>query len=118
MEQMKNKFIQNIDNIYSQIVSLEKEINEGYSKIDLKDKFDKMNIGGKMLNLSNLNTELFKTIDLFFSIAEGSIEELSESVQIYYNQIQELKKPLSDTDPEEIKKMKEFINNMSKANGN
>lgn len=112
MEKMKSKFVENINSLYNQVVSLEKEINEGYSKVDPNDKFDKLNLGGKMLNLSHTNTELFKTIDLFFSIAEGTLEELPENVRVYYNQIEELKKPLSENTPEDIKKLKEFLNSI------
>ena len=57
--------------------------------------------------------KLFTTIELFLEIG-GTIEELPDGPKEYYLLIEELKKPASDTDTEEVKKIKDFINNYNK----
>ena len=115
---MKNKLIDKISLIYTQIEATEKDINTSFSKTDVVNKTDKLSIGVKVLKLQELNTEFFSTLDIFLNMADGTLDELPENPRKYYEQVEEMKKPVSETDPEEIKKLKEMINSYKKSNEN
>lgn len=110
---MKTKILDKIGSIHTQIEALEKELNGSIPISDNVDRTDKLNIGSKILLLQDLNTKLFTNIEIFLEL-EGTVEELPEGAKNYYLTIEELKKPASDTDTDEIKKIKEFINNYKK----
>lgn len=109
---MKNKLIDKISSIYTQIETLEKELS-GIQFSESVDRTNKLNIGSKVLMVQELNIKLFSTIDLFLEL-EGDVSELPTNVKDYYLMVEELKKPISDTDADDIKKIKEFINNYKK----
>ena len=73
------------------------------------DRTNKLTIGTKVLTLQELNTKLFLAIEMFLDL-DGTVDELPEGAKEYYLKVEELRKPVSDTDTEEIKKIKEFIN--------
>lgn len=110
---MKNKLLDKISSIYTQIGVLEKELNVPSLFSENVDRANKIEIGSKVLHLQELNIKLFSSIELFLDL-EGTVDELPEEVKKYYLLSEELKKPLSDTDTEELKKIKEFINNYKK----
>lgn len=112
MEKMKNKLIEKISSIYNQIDALDKELNSIQFSENV-DRTDKFTVGNKVLFLQELNIKLFSTIDLFLEL-EGTTEELSKEIGNYYNTVNELRKPISPQDPEDVKKIKEFINNYKK----
>lgn len=107
---MKNKLIEKINLVYNQIEASEQELHKSLSNIGGVDKVNQMNVGVKGLKIQELNIELFKLIEIYTDIAEGSVEELPQYIVEYYNLFQELQKPSVDSDPEEIKKIKEMIN--------
>ena len=110
---MKNNLIDKISSVHSQIETLEKELNGSFPISDNVDRTNKIEIGSKVVLLQELNVKLFTTIELFLEIG-GTIEELPDGPKEYYLLIEELKKPASDTDTEEVKKIKDFINNYNK----
>ncbi len=110
---MKNKLIDKISSVHTQIETLEKELNKSFPISDNVDRTNKIEIGSKVILLQELNVKLFTTIELFLEIG-GTIEELPDGPREYYLLIEELKKPASDTDTEEVKKIKDFINNYNK----
>ena len=109
---MKNKLLDKISSIHTQIESLEKELN-GVQFSDNVDRTNKLNVGTKVLMLQELNVKLFTNIEVFLDL-DGTVDELPEDVKRYYLMVEELRKPISDSDTEEIKKVKEFINNYKK----
>ena len=109
---MKNKLLDRISSIHNQIEALEKELN-GVQFSDNVDRTNKLAIGSKFLTIQELNVKLFTTIELFLEV-DGTVEELPADVKSYYLMVEELKKPLSETDTDEVKKIKEFINNYKK----
>lgn len=110
---MKNKLIDKISSIHSQIEVLEKELNGSFPVSGDVDRTNKIELGSKVMLLQELNVKLFTTIELFFEL-EGTVDELPEGAKEYYLLVEELKKPLSETDTDEVKKLKEFINNYKK----
>lgn len=111
---MKNKLLYKISSIHTQIDALEKELNIVQFS-DNVDRTNKLNVGTKVLMVQELNVKLFSTIELFLELG-GRVDELPEDVKSYYLMVEELRKPISDTDTEDIKKIKEFINNYKKEN--
>lgn len=111
---MKNKLLDKISSIHTQIDALEKELNIVQFS-DNVDRTNKLNVGTKVLMVQELNVKLFSTIELFLELG-GRVDELPEDVKSYYLMVEELRKPISDTDTEDIKKIKEFINNYKKEN--
>lgn len=111
---MKNKLLDKISSIHTQIEALEKELNSVQFS-DNVDRTNKLNVGTKVLMVQELNVKLFSTIELFLELG-GRVDELPEDVKSYYLMVEELRKPISDTDTEDIKKIKEFINNYKKEN--
>jgi len=109
---MKNKLLDKISSIYTQIETLEKELN-GVQFSESVDRTNKLNVGTKVLMLQELNVKLFTNIEVFLDL-DGTVDELPEDVKRYYLMVEELRKPISDSDTEEIKKVKEFINNYKK----
>ena len=109
---MKNKLLDKISSIHNQIETLEKELS-GVQFSDNVDRTNKLAIGSKVLTVQELNIKLFATIELFLDL-DGTVDELPEDVKRYYLMVEELRKPISDSDTEEIKKVKEFINNYKK----
>ena len=73
-----------------------------------------MTLGTKMWELNSLNTELLTGIHLFTNALDFTVNDLPLDVKDYYLQLEELKKPISDVDPEEIRKIKEMINSYNK----
>jgi uncharacterized protein YutE (UPF0331/DUF86 family) len=117
---MKTKLIDKINVLYDKIKSIETELSDvvkDQDKLKNVERFDKIMLGTKVFELQKLNNELFNSIEIFFDVAEGTLDELSEEVKSYYLMVEELKKPTSETDPEEIKKIKQMINTY-KQNGN
>lgn len=110
---MKNNLIDKISSVHSQIETLEKELNGSFPISDNVDRTNKIEIGSKVILLQELNVKFFITIELFLEIG-GTVEELPDRPKEYYLLVEELKKPASDTDTEEVKKIKDFINNYSK----
>lgn len=111
---MKNKLLYKISSIHTQIDALEKELNIVQFS-DNVDRTNKLNVGTKVLMVQELNVKLFSTIELFLELG-GRVDELPEDVKSYYLMVEELRKPISDTDTEDVKKIKEFINNYKKEN--
>lgn len=109
---MKNKLLDKISSIHTQIEALEKELNSVQFS-DNVDRTNKLNVGTKVLMLQELNVKLFTNIEVFLDL-DGTVDELPEDVKRYYLMVEELRKPISDSDTEEIKKVKEFINNYKK----
>jgi len=109
---MKNKLLDKISSIHTQIEALEKELNSVQFS-DNVDRTNKLNVGTKVLMLQELNVKLFTNIEVFLDL-DGTVDELPEDVKSYYLMVEELRKPISDSDTEEIKKVKEFINNYKK----
>lgn len=109
---MKNKLLDKISSIHTQIEDLEKELN-GVQFSDNVDRTNKLNVGTKVLMLQELNVKLFTNIEVFLDL-DGTVDELPEDVKRYYLMVEELRKPISNSDTEEIKKVKEFINNYKK----
>ena len=114
---MKTKLIDKMNATYTKLKSLEQEVATSFKGAKDLERFEKISIGAKVVNLQTINTELFNLIDVFLDVAEGTIDELPEEIKTYYLTVQELKKPVSDADTEEIKKFKEIINTY-KQNGN
>lgn len=111
---MKTKLIEKISSIYTQIVASEKELNSTLPGSDNVDRANKINLGLKVIKLQELNISLFNTIDIFLEVASGSLDELPSEINTYYSLVKEVQKPSSVTDSDEIKKIKEFINNYKK----
>ena len=109
---MKNKLLDKISSIHNQIEALDKELNSVQFS-DNVDRANKLAVGSKVLMLQELNVKLFSTIELFLEL-EGAINELPEPIKNYYFMVEELRKPVSDADTEEVKKIKDFINNYKK----
>lgn len=109
---MKNKILDKISSIHTQIEALEKELNSVQFS-DNVDRTNKLTVGTKVLTLQELNVKLFTNIEVFLDL-DGSVDELPEPIKNYYLTVEELKKPISDTDTEDVKKIKEFINNYKK----
>lgn len=109
---MKNKLLDKISSIHTQIEALEKELNSVQFS-DNVDRTNKLNVGTKVLMLQELNVKLFTNIEVFLDL-DGTVDELPEDVKRYYLMVEELRKPISNSDTEEIKKVKEFINNYKK----
>lgn len=107
---MKNKLADKISSIHAQIEALEKELTSGISTSEKVDRTDKLNLGSKMFMLQELNAKLFTYIEIFLETG-STIDEIPEPAKSYYFTVEELKKPVSETDTEEFKKIKEFINN-------
>ena len=105
---MKNKLLDKISSIHTQIEALDKELSSIQFSENV-DRTNKLTIGTKVLTLQELNTKLFLAIEMFLDL-DGTVDELPEGAKEYYLKVEELRKPVSDTDTEEIKKIKEFIN--------
>lgn len=111
---MKDKLLNKISSIHSQIDALEKELN-GVQLSDDVDRTNKLNIGTKVITLQELSVKLFTNIEVFLDLG-GSLNELPEDIKRFYLMVEELRKPLSDSDSEDVKKIKEFINSYKKEN--
>jgi hypothetical protein len=109
MEKMKTKLIERITSVYNQIKTSEQEIQKDL-KTENVDRVNKLQIGSKGLKLQELNLEFFNTLDIFLNVADGCLCDLSTEINDYYNLLTELKKPVSDVDSDEIRKIKEMIN--------
>jgi len=106
---MKNKLLDKISSIHTQIEALDKDL-ASIQVSESVDRTNKLTIGSKVLMLQELNTKLFLTIEMFLDL-DGTVDELPKVVKEYYLMVEELRKPVSNTDSDEIKKIKEFINN-------
>ena len=106
---MKNKLLDKISFIHTQIEALNKEL-ASIQFSESVDRTNKLAIGSKVLFMQELNVKLFSTIEIFLDLG-GTVEELPEGAKEYYLKVEELRKPVTDTDTEEVKKIKEFINN-------
>lgn len=106
---MKNKLLDKISSIHTQIEALDKELSS-IQVSEIVDRTNKLTIGSKVLLLQELNVKLFSTIEIFLDL-DGTVDELPEGAKEYYLKVEELRKPVTDTDTEEVKKIKEFINN-------
>jgi len=109
---MTNKLISKISSIHNQIEALEKELSSVQFS-DTVDRTNKLTVGSKVLMVQELNVKLFAAIELFLEL-EGNIDDLPKDVRNYYLMVEELRKPISDTDTEDVKKIKQFINNYKK----
>jgi uncharacterized protein YlzI (FlbEa/FlbD family) len=109
---MKNKLIEKIESIYKEIQTIENELDSKKLQLDSIEKLDRLEFGAKVLKIQQLNTELFTSLDIFLSLAEGKIDELDTKVAEYFNQVNSLKQPIQDSDSEDVKKLKEVINSL------
>lgn len=107
---MKNKLIEKINSVYLQIETSEKELQKSLSNAEALDKVNQLNLGVRGLKAQELNIELFKLIEIFLDIAEGTLEELPENVRNYYTLFKELQTPTTQDNEEGIKQLKEMIN--------
>jgi hypothetical protein len=57
-----------------------------------------------------LHKQLVDQIELFLDLELGVLDDLPQEVSGYYTTTIELSKPVADTDTEDVKKFKEFIN--------
>lgn len=114
---MTNKLIEKINSVYLQIETSEKELQKSLSNAEALDKVNQLNLGVRGLKAQELNIELFKLIEIFLDIADGSLEELPESVKNYYNLFKELQTPSKEQDEDGVKQLKEMINSFKKDNG-
>ena len=104
---MKNKLLDKISSIHTQIEALDKELSS-IQVSEIVDRTNKLTIGSKVLLLQELNVKLFSTIEIFLDL-DGTVDELPEGAKEYYLKVEELRKPVSDTDTEEIKKINFLI---------
>jgi len=107
---MKNSFIEIIEDLFIKIQDTHAEINDSYKKLDVKDKSNQLSLGVKMLNLNELSLKFHYTVELFLNVLQGTMEELPEGIQKFFEEMEELKKPAADTDSEDVKKVKEMLN--------
>lgn len=114
MTKMKDKLLNRIISLHSQIEDIDKQISENISDKQVTDKSEVLKMGAFGLKAQELNIQLFTLIEVFLTDAEGTEDELPEDVYEYYSLINQLRSPESETDPEEIKKIKEFINSFKK----
>ena len=106
---MKTKLIERINSIYKQIQASEEQLKKDLEAENI-DRVNKLNLGTRGLKLQELNISLFNTIDIYLNVAEGCMCDFSDELNNYYSLYQDLLKPSSETDSEEIKKIKEAIN--------
>jgi len=104
-----SKLIEKISSIHNQIEMLQTTLSSNLPISDKVDRTNKLNLGSMMLELYGLNLQFLSLVELLFDNG-GSLNDIPKEPLEYYNAIQELKKPVSDTDAEEIKNIKNYIN--------
>jgi len=114
---MKDKLIEKINNLFPIVEDLQNKVSEVFLKPEFKanetvPKDMKMDIGIQMMNLNETTAKLVGLIEFLLDISPEAFEELSKDVQDYYNDIMALKSPPSDSDSEEVKKVREFLKGM------
>lgn len=114
MEKMQNgKLIELLSSLYNEMVSSQIEIQ----KVDIPkspDKMTELSIGTKVMYINELNIKILFGIEILLDYLGEDIENLPQDLKDYYLTIQNLRKPISDSDSEEIKKFKEHIKNFNK----
>lgn len=112
---MKDKLLQKIDKLFPVVEELQTKLSEVFLKPETKEavsKDVKMDIGAQMMNLNETTAKLVGLIEFLMEVNPEAFKELSKDVQDYYNDIVSLKNPPSETDSEEVKKVREFLKNM------
>ena len=91
------------------------EIYEDFNFVDATkkdiDRSTKLEFGTRVLRIQGLHKQLVDQIELFLDLELGVLDDLPQEISGYYTTTIELSKPVAETDTEEIKKFKEFINN-------
>ena len=108
---MKSKMVERINNTFSKIKALDSELSAYFKSPDAKiERFKKIELGSKVIELQGLNKEFMSQMDLFFDLELGSTDDFSQEVNVYHHSITELSKPYEEINSEELKKIKEIIN--------
>lgn len=110
MTTMNSKLVEKISSIHNQIEMLQATLTSNLPISDKVDRTNKLNLGSMMLELYGLGLQFLTTVELFVENG-GDLQDIPKEPLEYYNAVQELKKPISDTDTEEIKNIKNYINN-------
>lgn len=118
METAKNKIIEKINTSYQEILSIHKELNEGYSKVNPNELEDRLSLGTKMLLLSELNIKLDIYVEVLTNVLQGTLQELPTDVVSFYEELQSLKRPPQEQDSEQVKAIKEMIKSYKNAQKN
>lgn len=107
-----DKAIAKITSTFAELKSLEKELSKLFdaTKKDI-DRSTKLEFGTRVLRIQGLHKQLVDQIELFLDLELGVLDDLPQEISGYYTTTIELSKPVAETDTEEIKKFKEFINN-------
>lgn len=114
---MKTKVIAKINTTFAELKGLEKELSSFFqSEKKEVDRSTKLDLGSRILRTQSLHKQLIDQVELFLDLEIGVLDDLPQEVSGYYTTTIELSKPIAETDPEEIKKFKEFINNYKNTN--
>lgn len=108
-----NKIVPKIHSTFEKIKSLEKEIAVFFKDGSNKevDKYKKIEIGSKVFEIQSTVSEFKNLMDLFFDLEIGTVDDLSQEVNVFYNQLIEIQKPSSEINDETLRKFKEHIEN-------
>ena len=101
------KFKARIIATYSEITSLSSSIEKAVPTVSSKE--GKLDWGQRIMKLQSLNMTFFELANIIKEDLETPLSEISKEIDEYDKLCQLLKKPVEDSDDEEVKKIKEYI---------